>query len=194
MESQRDQVAFDVKEQIMQTYQADRKQYFVEEAKTKRGGNEGTPHRAFEAFIQTELNYLLAESILDYTRYLIELDSKKKQLEHDAKQRGIAQPKLLKSELDQLQRKMKRMSDNYGRLLLAYKSIGQNEAQFDNCHSSLQFKTKIILNQKLDEQFYEFLIKLYIATLKKAFTSEQDKQKVSEEVARVFRGNCFNKV
>lgn len=89
---------------------------------------------------------------------------------------------------------MKRMSDNYGKLLLAHKSIGQSSSQFDNCHSSLQFKTKIILNQKLDEQFYEFLIKLYIATLKKAFTLEQDKQKVSEEVARMFRGNCFNKI
>jgi hypothetical protein len=46
---------------------------------------------------------------------------------------------------------MKRMSDNYGKLLLTYKSIGQNNSLLDNCHSSLQFKTKIILNQKLDE-------------------------------------------
>lgn len=92
----------------------------------------------------------MAESILDYTQYLIILDKKKKQLEHDARQRGIQQPKLLRSELDLLQRKMKRMSDNYGKLLLAYKSIGQNLEQagdqMDNCHSSLQFRTKIILN------------------------------------------------
>lgn len=37
----------------------------------------GQPHRDLEAFIVTELNYELAESILDYVRYLIELDRKK---------------------------------------------------------------------------------------------------------------------
>ena len=88
------------------------------------------------------------------------------------------------------------MSDNYGKLLLAYKSIGTNidgHDQMENCHSSLQFRTKIILNQKMDEQFYEFLIKLYTSTLKKAFAAEEDKKRVSEEVSRLFRGNCFNK-
>ncbi len=68
----------------------------------------------------------MAESILDYVKYLIVLDKKKRQLEHDAKQRGIEQPKLLRSETDLLQRKMKRMSDNYGKVLLTYKSIGIN--------------------------------------------------------------------
>lgn len=102
LETQRDQAVFDVKEQILKTYQDDRKQYFIEEAKTKRGGMEGTPHRGLEAFIQTELNFELAASILDYTQYLIVLDSKKKQLEQDARQRGISQPKLLRSELDLL--------------------------------------------------------------------------------------------
>ena len=65
----------------------------------------------------------------------------------------------------------------------------------DKCHSKLQFKTKIILNSKMDEQFYEFLIKLYIATLRRhpAFTSEADKNRVAEEIARLFRGNVFNK-
>ncbi len=138
----------------------------------------------------------MAESILDYVKYLIVLDKKKRQLEHDAKQRGIEQPKLLRSETDLLQRKMKRMSDNYGKVLLTYKSIGINQDgvdQMDSCHSSLQFRTKIILNQKMDEQFYEFLIKLYISSLSKAFIYESDQQKVSEEVARLFRGNCFNK-
>ena len=91
------------------------------------------------------------------------------------------------------------MSDNYGKILLAYKSIGQAaEGQadpMDKCHSKLQFKTKIILNSKMDEQFYEFLIKLYIATLRRhpAFTSEADKNRVAEEIARLFRGNVFNK-
>lgn len=103
------------------------------------------------------------------------LDKKKIQLENDAAARGIQKPKLLRSELDLLARKMKRMSDNYGKLLLAYKSIGQmaeGDANMENCHSSLQFRTKIIVNQKSDEQFYEFLIKLYISTLRGAFKDE----------------------
>ncbi|MFN9943886.1 MAG: hypothetical protein ACK56I_30885, partial [bacterium] len=61
---------------------------------------------------------------------------------------------------------------------IAYKSIGcslDGQDLMKHCHSSLQFKTKIILNQKMDEQFYEFLIKLYTTTLKKAFLSEEDK-------------------
>lgn len=60
---------------------------------------------------------------------------------------------MLRSEVELLEQKMKRMSDNYGRLLLAYKSIGQSlggKDAMDNCHSSLQFRTKIILNQKQD--------------------------------------------
>jgi len=91
-------------------------------------------------FLQTDLNFELAESILDYTRYLNSIDKKKKQLEQDAKQRGIPQPKILRSELDLLQLKMKRMSDNYGKLLLMYKSIGSSidgQNIMDKCHSSL---------------------------------------------------------
>jgi len=45
----------------------------------------------------------------------------------------------------------------------------------------------------MDEMFYEFLIKLYISALRKAFTTPEDQQRVSEEVSRLFRGNCFNK-
>jgi hypothetical protein len=37
------------------------------------------------------------------------------------------------------------------------------------------------------------LIKLYTSALKKAFIEEADKKEVAEEVARLFRGNCFNK-
>lgn len=117
------------------------------------------------------MSFQLAESILDYTSYLIILDSKKRQLETDARCRGIQQPRLLRSETELLNKKMKRMSDNYGKLLISYKSIGES---MDSCFSSLQFRTKIILNQKMDELFYEFLIKLYIASLKKAYAELDD--------------------
>lgn len=62
----------------------------------------------------------------------------------------------------------------------------------DKCHSSLQFRTKIVLNQKSDSQFYELLIKLYTNTLKDAFKEVDEKDRVTEEVSRLFRGNCFN--
>jgi len=64
---------------LIRTYQSDRKSYFLEDsAKSKRNDDFGTPHRGLEAFIPNELNFELAESILDYTRYLIMLDKKKR--------------------------------------------------------------------------------------------------------------------
>ena len=114
----------DVRQEILSHYENNRQEYFLEEnlRKASRIVTEGTPHKALEAFIQSELCAELAEAILDYTAWLILLDRKKKQLESDAKSRGIKSvPRLLKSELDQLQVKMKRMSDKYGRLLIMHK-------------------------------------------------------------------------
>lgn len=66
----------------------------------------------------------MCESILDYCKYLLKLDYKKKQLEQDAKLRGIPTPKVLRSETDKLTFKAKRMGDNYGKLIFTYRSIG----------------------------------------------------------------------
>lgn len=66
----------------------------------------------------------MCTSILDYCKYLIKLDKKKKELEADAQARGIPPPKVLRSEMDKLQVKAKRMGDGYGRLLFTYRSIG----------------------------------------------------------------------
>ena len=86
-----DKNIFDVRKELIETYKADRKSYYLDDSvKTKRGEESGTPHRGLEAFIEMNLNFEIAESILDYTRYLIILDKKKWQLEHDAKVRGIA--------------------------------------------------------------------------------------------------------
>ena len=107
---------FNVREVIIGTYRNEKKDYLLPDTRQ--------PHKGLEMFLQTDLNFELAESILEYTRYLNEIDKKKRQLEADAKQRGIPQPKILRSELELLQHKMKKMSDNYGKLLLMYKSIG----------------------------------------------------------------------
>jgi hypothetical protein len=52
------QSAFDVREELIKTYQNDRKSYFLEEnVKSKRNEDAGTPHRGLEAFIPTDLNF-----------------------------------------------------------------------------------------------------------------------------------------
>ena len=67
------------------------------------------------------------------------------------------------------------------------------EKESKNCSSQYEFRTKIMINDTNDQLFYEFIIKLLIATLKKAFPASQENQEtVAEEVSRLFRGNCFN--
>ena len=80
--------------------------------------------RGFEQFVSTPLCTDLCESILDYCKYLIKLDKKKRQLEQDARLRKIPAPQVLRSEKDKLNLKAKRMSDNYGRLIFKYRSTG----------------------------------------------------------------------
>ena len=98
----------------------------------------------------------------------------------------------------------KRMSDNYGRLIFKYKSLGSSEDGSDiqeKCHSMLQFRTKISLNKMTDQYFYEDLIKIYQKSLRKAFPDQEDDtrsnlqrtDRVEEEIARLFRGTTFNK-
>lgn len=114
----------------------------------------------------------LGQSILDYLTYLLKLEDKKRKLESDAKTRNIPVPKILKSEIDQVNDMAKRMSDNYGRLIFKYKSLGSSEDGSDvqeKCHSMLQFRTKISLNKMTDLYFYEDVIKIYQKCLRKAF-------------------------
>lgn len=145
--------------------------------------------------MESKLFVELAQSILDYTFYLIRLEDKKMQLEKDAKARNIPMPKILRAEVDELNDKAKRMSDNYGRLIFGFKSLGIESDGTDpinKLHSSLQFKTRISLNRQNDETFYEDIIKIYTKALRKAFY-ETEKWRVEEEIARLFRSNAFNK-
>lgn len=92
--------AFDCRAEILKTYETDRKQYYLESKDGKTKDGMGKQHPGLLAFLTQDLNFELAESIFEYVRYLIVLDKKKKQLEQDAKARGIQQPKLLRSELE----------------------------------------------------------------------------------------------
>ncbi|MFM7850365.1 MAG: hypothetical protein ACKO96_00255, partial [Flammeovirgaceae bacterium] len=65
---------FDVREAIIGTYKHDKeKDYLLPDT--------NQPHKGLEMFLQSDLNFELAESILDYTRYLNSIDKKKRQLE-----------------------------------------------------------------------------------------------------------------
>lgn len=55
----------------------------------------------------------------------------------------------------------------------------------------MQFKSKIIANQKIDKAFYETMFLFSVKCLKDAFPAE-DLVKLEEEVARLFRSNAFN--
>lgn len=89
--------------------------------------SEGKPRlpKGFETFVQSELCADFVDSIYDYCSFLIKIEDKKSRLEEEARERRIPAPKVLQSETDRLNKKAKRMADNYGRLIFMNRSIGQ---------------------------------------------------------------------
>ena len=148
--------------------------------------------RGFEHFVTTPLCTELCESILDYCKYLIKLDKKKKQLEHDAKLRKIPAPKVLRSETDKLNLKAKRMSDNYGRLIFKYRSTGfLDEGEELNVKGFIKFRSIIQNNSSNDVAFYQATVKLFGMVLIECF-ERQDFPTVIIELERLFKTNLFN--
>ena len=148
--------------------------------------------RGFEYFVGTPLCRDLCESILDYIKYLIKLDQKKRQLEQDAKLRNIPPPKVLRSETDKLQLKAKRMGDNYGRLIFTHRSLGfSDEGAEHRAHSYIKFKSIIDSNSKNDIAFYQSLTHLFGKVLSECF-ERNDLPKVIIELERLFKTNLFN--
>jgi hypothetical protein len=152
--------------------------------------------KGFENFVHSDLCSEFVTSIYDYCTYLIKLDDKKKELEADAKDRRIPPPKILKSELDRLNTKAKRMADNYGRLIFLNRSIGQANRPSDDpgaeCKSRLQFRTKIYLNKENDVAFHNAVIKLLAHSLRTVFFDRVQMDQVEVEIDRLFRTNVFN--
>ena len=110
---------YQVGESLLRVYNLNKKEF--------AGSNGQDPPKGFEKFLRTELCKELCESILDYCKYLIKLDKKKKELEADAIKRKLPPPVVLRSELDRLNKKAKRMGDNYGKTLFAHRSIGSTD-------------------------------------------------------------------
>ena len=148
--------------------------------------------RGFEYFVSTPLCVELCTSILDYCKYLIKLDKKKRLLEEDAKLRGIPPPRVLRSETDKLNLKAKRMGDNYGRLIFTYRSIGfTNDGTPDNINGFIKFKSVIQNNQKNDQAFYQSVVRLFGKVLSECF-ERSDLPVVIMELERLFKTNLFN--
>lgn len=61
----------------------------------------------------------------------------------------------------------------------------------DHCSSFMQFKSKILANQKSDQYFYETMMIFSAKVLQNAF-DKNDIQKLEEEINRLFRSNAFN--
>ena len=81
------------------------------------------------------------------------------------------------------------MANAYSWIVFYNKSISDKAAS--QCHSFMQFKSKILANQKTDQFFYESLLLFSVKALKEAF-EVSDLPKLEEEVSRLFRSNAFN--
>mmetsp|Transcript_26167 Transcript_26167/g.25350 ORF Transcript_26167/g.25350 Transcript_26167/m.25350 type:complete len:85 (+) Transcript_26167:371-625(+) len=81
------------------------------------------------------------------------------------------------------------MADKYAWIVYHNKSIA-NE-QMDHCSSFMQFKSKILANQKADQYFYETMMIFSAKVLQNAFGKE-DILKLEDEINRLFRSNAFN--
>lgn len=81
------------------------------------------------------------------------------------------------------------MGNAYSWIIFYKKSISDKQAK--QCRSFMQFKSKILANQKSDQFFYESLLLFSVKALKDAFEI-RDLPKLEEEVSRLFRSNAFN--
>lgn len=81
------------------------------------------------------------------------------------------------------------MANAYSRIVFHKRSI--SEKAMSQCHSYMQFKSKILANEKHDQFFYETLLLFCCKALKDAF-EVSDLPKLEEEVSRLFRSNAFN--
>jgi len=88
------------------------------------------------------------QALLEYCRELFRLENKQAVLEQEAKQRGFEIPQVLPSEKKKLNEKAKHMANAYSWIVFLKRSISDKQAS--QCHSFMQFKSKILANSKND--------------------------------------------
>ncbi|CAD8057386.1 unnamed protein product [Paramecium primaurelia] len=124
----------------------------------------------FSKFITERLFMDLLLTIYDYCVELHKLEKKQAILDQQSKERiGIA-PKLLSSETDKINQKLKEISEIYSKILLKKGTYN------------------IIIK---DQKFFETLIYFITQVLKEVF-DKSDYKYIEEEINRIFRTNPFN--
>ncbi|CAD8166133.1 unnamed protein product [Paramecium pentaurelia] len=124
----------------------------------------------FSKFITERLFMDLLLTIYDYCVELHKLEKKQAILDQQSKERiGIA-PKLLSSETDKINLKLKEISEIYSKILLKKGTYN------------------IIIK---DQKFFETLIYFITQVLKEVF-DKSDYKYIEEEINRIFRTNPFN--
>lgn len=118
-------------------------------------------------FLETPHYHTFLETLLEYCRELFRLETKQLVLEQEAKQRGFQLPQVLPSEKKKLNEKAKAMANAYSWIVFYKRSISDKAMM--QCHSYMQFKSKILANQKHDEFFYESVLLFSVKALKDAF-------------------------
>ena len=81
------------------------------------------------------------------------------------------------------------MANAYSWIVFYKRSI--SDKAMNSCHSFMQFKSKILSNQKADQYFYETMMIFSAKVLQNAF-DKTDIPKLEEEINRLFRSNAFN--
>ncbi|CAK66031.1 unnamed protein product (macronuclear) [Paramecium tetraurelia] len=124
----------------------------------------------FSKFITERLFMDFLLTIYDYCVELHKLEKKQSILDQQSKERTGIAPKLLSSETDKINQKLKEISEIYSRILLKKGSYN------------------IIIK---DQKFFETLIYFITQVLKEVFDKSEYKY-IEEEINRIFRTNPFN--
>ena len=98
-------------------------------------------------------------------------------------------PQVLPSEKKKLQQKAELMANAYSWIIFKNKAITQG--QMKQCQSFIQFKSKIVSNERANRNFYDTLILFSAKVLKDAF-DPSELMKLEEEINRLYRSNAFN--
>jgi protein phosphatase 1 regulatory subunit 36 len=99
-------------------------------------------------FIDSQCFRGFLAALLEYCRELFRLENKQAVLDAEAKQRGFTTPAVLPSEKKKLNEKAKVMANAYSWIVFHKRSI--SDKAMNECHSYMQFKSKILANQKQD--------------------------------------------
>ncbi|CAD8151204.1 unnamed protein product [Paramecium octaurelia] len=124
----------------------------------------------FSKFITERLFMDFLLTIYDYCVELHKLEKKQAILDQQSKERTGVAPKLLSSETDKINQKLKEISEIYSQILLKKGTYN------------------IIIK---DQKFFETLIYFITQVLKEVF-DKSDFKYVEEEINRIFRTNPFN--